>query len=125
MTCPGCRSGTCKRSRREGSRDFLFRLIGLRPWRCCACERRFFAWSVAPRYLQYAHCRHCGNLGVKRISSEYVIGFLSGLLRTLHLPAYRCAACRYKFFSVRRRFSIVPVASSRAAESPMERSGNN
>jgi DNA-directed RNA polymerase subunit RPC12/RpoP len=104
MICPQCHGESCIRSRRRGSRDFLLSAVGLRPWRCFDCENRFFAWAVSIPHAYHVHCRHCGNLGVKRISSEYVVGPFAGLCRKLHLPAYRCASCRYKFFSIRPQF---------------------
>jgi hypothetical protein len=104
MICPRCYGEDCRRSHREGSRDFLLGVAGLRPWRCRDCEKRFFAWAVPVPHAHYAHCRHCGNLGVKRISREYVTGPFAGMWRKLRLPAYRCATCRHKFFSIRRHF---------------------
>jgi hypothetical protein len=106
MVCPTCYSEECRRSHREGTRDFLLGVIALRPWRCPGCETRFYAWSVPVEFVIYAHCRRCGNLGVKRISSEHVSGPFAELFRTLRLPAYRCAPCRHKFFSIRRRLRV-------------------
>ena len=106
MLCPQCRSGRCRRSRRQSWSDYAISLIGLRPWRCRTCALRFFAWSVAYRYLRYTHCRRCGNLDLQRVSRNHVEGSLAWLGRMLKLPAYRCAPCRNRFFSilVHRRF---------------------
>jgi hypothetical protein len=121
MNCPNCFSEECKRSHREGFIDFLIGVSGLRPWRCRDCETRFFAWSVPIRRVHYVHCRQCGNLGVKRISREYVTGSFAWLFRILYLPAYRCAPCRYKFFSIRPLLRVASAARVPSAESAVAR----
>jgi hypothetical protein len=116
MICPHCFNEECRRSHRRGARDFLLGLTGLRPWRCRECSTRFFAWSVPNSLVQYAHCPRCGNLDVRRISREYVTGPFAWLFGKLGLPAYRCAPCRYKFFTIRRHLRIVPAPQSPAPE---------
>jgi len=76
----------------------------------------FLAWSVPNSLVQYAHCPRCGNLDVRRISREYVTGPFAWLFGKLGLPAYRCAPCRYKFFTIRRHLRIVPAPQSPAPE---------
>jgi len=83
----------------------------LRPWRCRVCELRFFAWSVALPFLGYAHCRRCGNLDLQRVSRDHVEGWHAWLFRLAHIPAYRCAPCRHRFFSVLAHRRIRPVDS--------------
>jgi DNA-directed RNA polymerase subunit RPC12/RpoP len=61
---------------------------------------RFFAWSVALKYLRYAHCRRCGNLDLQRVSRDHVDGWFAWLGRVMQVPAYRCGPCRSKFFSL-------------------------
>ncbi|HKM67232.1 MAG TPA: hypothetical protein VJX70_08710 [Candidatus Acidoferrum sp.] len=48
----------------------------------------------------HAHCPICGNLALKRISPEYVDSLFGFAWRRLHVPAFRCEPCRYKYFSV-------------------------
>ncbi len=85
-------------------------LLGLLPWRCGTCQERFFAGAVALRYLYLVHCKNCGNLETERVGRDRVLGGAwVTLQRILHFPAYRCDACRNRFFSL-RKFS--PVASS-------------
>jgi hypothetical protein len=81
--------------------DYLFAMVGIIPWRCEDCERRFHARPLPFRYLLYAHCSICGNLELQKISPEYVPGMLSFAGRLMRIPALRCEPCRYKFFSVR------------------------
>jgi hypothetical protein len=82
--------------------DFLFSFVDLRPWRCRACDRRFYAWKVPMSYMFYVHCPTCGNLDLQQISRDRVEnGVLLGLQRLLLFPAYRCAPCRERFFSIR------------------------
>ncbi len=109
MICPGCRSGNCFRSHRDGILDFVFSGAGLRPWRCHSCDRRFHAWRVAAILERYAHCPRCGNFDLEHISRERVEdGTLIFLKRWLRFPAYRCDPCRHRFFSVLQFRRIVP-----------------
>jgi len=47
-----------------------------------------------------AHCPFCGNLGLRRISPDFVGSPLAGVWRFLNVPALRCDPCRYKYFSI-------------------------
>jgi hypothetical protein len=102
VICPSCQSDRSYRSHRSGIVDFLVSLVDLRPWRCRACDLRFFAWKVPISYMFYVHCPTCGNLDLQQISRDRVEnGMFLGLQRLLLFPAYRCAPCRERFFSVR------------------------
>lgn len=70
---------------------------------------RFFAWSVALPFLRFAHCRRCGNLDLQRVSRDHVDGWSAWLFRMAYVPAYRCAPCRLRFFSVLPNRHIRPV----------------
>jgi phage FluMu protein Com len=110
MICPQCRSVDCFRSHRDGALDFVNTMSGLRPWRCHACDKRFYAWRVATRYQAYAHCPRCGNFDLEHISRERVEdGTMITLKRWLGFRAYRCDPCRHRFFSIRRYRRILPV----------------
>jgi hypothetical protein len=109
MICPQCRSPDCHRSHRGGALDFLGTLIGLRPWRCLTCDRRFYAWRVALSFSGFVHCPRCGNFNLEHISAERIgPGPLMLVKRTLGFPAYRCDPCRKKFFSVLPFRRILP-----------------
>src|SRR5271156_1355750 len=102
MICPQCRSGDCLRSRRGGIADFLATWILLRPWRCLACDVRFYAWRVAVAFSRFVHCPRCGNFDLDLIARDRVDeGTLVLAKRVLKFPAYRCDPCRQKFFSAR------------------------
>ena len=81
--------------------DYLFGFVGVLPWRCGACEVRFYARAVPVRHHLHAHCGICGNLELQRISGEHVPGMSSIFWRVLRIPALRCEPCRHKFFTVR------------------------
>jgi hypothetical protein len=118
LICPQCRSSHCFRSRRHGFFDLLGTLARLRPWRCRACDRRFYAWSVAVGFSGYAHCPKCGNFDLGHIARDRVLrGTLVFLKRIVGFPAYRCDPCRENFFSVLPFRRIVPsmVAAERRA----------
>ena len=40
--CPRCGAGYAQRSRRKGLKDRLASALGLRPYRCWVCNRRFY-----------------------------------------------------------------------------------
>jgi hypothetical protein len=120
LLCPVCHSDSPRRSRRRSFNDYLAGVARLRPWRCRACDSRFFAWATPIEYVWYVHCRMCGNLDMPRISSEHGMGTLGWLFRLFRAPAYRCAPCRNRFFSFRIYRRIVPAqqhVESRVEES--------
>ena len=121
MLCPSCRSGRCRRSRRRSWKDYAISMTGVRPWRCRVCGLRFLAWAVALPFLGYAHCRRCGNLDLQRVSRDHVDGWFAWLFRMARVPAYRCAPCRNRFFSVLPHRHIRPVDSDFAAPKEVER----
>lgn len=82
-------------------RDHLYGLVGILPWRCGVCEKRFRARVEPLHNLLYAHCRICGNLELQKISGEHVPGVTSIFGRMFGIPALRCEPCRNKFFALR------------------------
>jgi len=50
-------------------------------------------------------------MDLQRISSEHGTGvfLVASLFRLFRLPAYRCAPCRNRFFSIRMYRRIVPA----------------
>jgi hypothetical protein len=89
-------------------KDYVAGVARLRPWRCRACDSRFYAWATPVGYVWYVHCGMCGNMDLPRISSEHGMGMLSWVFRMFRAPAYRCAMCRNRFFSFRIHRRIVP-----------------
>jgi hypothetical protein len=109
MICPQCRSGDCFRSRRRGAADLLATVVRLRPWRCRTCDKRFYAGCVAWPFLRFAHCPRCGNFDLERLPRNRVDrGMLLFAKRFLGFPAFRCAPCRLRFFSIFPPRRIVP-----------------
>lgn len=101
MICPACQSSRCYRSHRRGLLDFALTILDLRPWRCRECDRRFYGSKVAATFCYYAHCPVCGNFDLQGIGRDRIEdGTLIWLKRLLQFPAYRCAPCRRRFFSV-------------------------
>jgi hypothetical protein len=109
LLCPVCHSDSPRRSRRRGVKDYVVGVTRLRPWRCRACDTRFFAWATPIGYVGYVHCGMCGNMDVQRISSEHGMGMLAWIYRLFRAPAYRCAPCRNRFFSFRIYRRIIPT----------------
>jgi hypothetical protein len=112
MICPACHASGGRRSRRRSPVDYALGLVGLVPWRCLECEKRFHARTVALRNVKYARCPICGNLELQKISAEYVPGAMALIARMLALPALRCDPCRHKFFAVRPVLREMPRFSS-------------
>jgi len=48
VSCPACSSMYCRRSVRQGYRDFFHRLLGRFPWHCRQCGDRFYLWKRYP-----------------------------------------------------------------------------
>jgi hypothetical protein len=97
------------RSHRSGIADFFATLMRLRPWRCGACDLRFYAWTVAAPFVHYVHCPRCGNFDLQHVARERVDqGTLLWFKRFFGFPAYRCDPCRQKFFSLLPHRRIVP-----------------
>ena|SRR5208282_3063821 len=101
MTCPVCHSALVRRSKRRSALDYLFSVTGIMPWRCEGCEARFHGRATPFRQLRYARCSDCGNVDLRPVAAERVIGWFSLVGRVLHLPALRCEPCRKNFFSMR------------------------
>lgn len=97
-------------------RDRLGTFVGLRPWRCDLCSKRFYAWSVPVSYTLYAHCRHCGNLDLQRVARELVDRSpFRWFGRLFRLRSYRCGQCRRRFFSMLPHRHIVPLEDESAS----------
>lgn len=100
-TCPACGSDGVHRSKRRGWERLLTPLPG-RPYRCHKCDHRFYALAdeSVERFREVC-CPSCGTSQLKRSSGHHVHrGLLRKLWRALHVPAYRCDACRLSFFDL-------------------------
>ena len=51
MNCPFCESATARRSRRHSLLDYLSSLVGILPWRCTKCHKRFRAQTFSRDHL--------------------------------------------------------------------------
>lgn len=97
MICPRCESYNCHRSHRK-MRERLLSLLGLLPWRCEDCRKRFYARLVPPRFLLRARCPQCGNLELEPIRRSRLQGRpLAQLATYLGAKALRCEGCRENF----------------------------
>jgi hypothetical protein len=103
MTCPICKKGDARRSRRQNAADYILGIFGVYPWRCYRCQGRFHSRLMPLGDALRIHCPICGNPDLKRISAEHVTTPLAFVWRFLRVPAYRCEPCRHKYFSVRPR----------------------
>jgi DNA polymerase II large subunit len=101
MTCPVCKSIDVRRSRRQSLTDYIVGVFGVLPWRCIACETRFYARPLSLSDSLRAHCPICGNMELQRIPGDRVDSYFAFLWSRLSIPAYRCEPCRRKYFSIR------------------------
>gem|GEM_PF-703548 len=117
LLCPQCHSVSCTRSRRRGVADFILSVFRLRPWRCKACESRFYAWISPVSLMLYVHCPRCGMFNLDRISSRHITqGPLHRVKRFLGFSAYRCDPCRQRFFSIRPYRQILPLGAAKKSK---------
>ena len=117
MICPICHHDGARRSRRRTLADYVLSVTGVYPWRCEGCHGRFHARLMPLSQSLHAHCPICGNLSLRRISPEYVDSLTGPIWRILHIPAFRCDPCRYKYFSIR---PVYHEREERAEASPAE-----
>ena len=67
MDCPYCSSTYGTRSSRHGVRDFLGRQLGLFPWHCGTCSKRFYQRKRYPGgQLSHPQPGRWGERGVVR-----------------------------------------------------------
>jgi hypothetical protein len=78
---------------------------------------------VAAKFMLLAHCPRCGNLDLQRVSASIVQRWNRWIFRLAHVPAYRCAPCRKKFFSLlprRRLRAIEPYLTAAEPDVPTQ-----
>ncbi len=94
--------------------DYVIGPSQLRPWRCRSCQNRFYAWNFPVALIWYAHCPKCGGFSLEKIPGRLALdGHFKWLKRILGFAAYRCPACRERFFS---GLLYRPVEAQRAAK---------
>jgi hypothetical protein len=113
MTCPACGSCTIRLSRRQNFGELSRMAVGSYPFRCMACNQRFWAniwfWSV----LKYSKCPRCLSLDLITWSHKVQhLSYWKKLQLTLGAKRHRCARCRCNFVSFRPRS---PIAVATAA----------
>ncbi len=107
MICPHCQNYDCFRSHRR-KWEYAISLLGIMPWRCMACQKRFYARRVPLRLLHHAHCSRCGNMDLLIIRPHKLEHHtLARLATLLGARALRCEFCRNNFVSWRH---LKPVA---------------
>jgi len=97
VICPRCGNYSGLRSHRRKI-EYLLSILGILPWRCADCQKRFYARHVPLRYLLYAHCGRCGNLELMSVRREKLAGQLEARLAMwLGARPVRCDPCRNDF----------------------------
>ena len=105
LSCPNCGSSDIRRSRRQGSAELTKMLVGNYPFRCLACNTRFWSniWLLSA--WKYAKCPKCLSLNLTswplRSSRP---NFFQKLCVTLGAKRHRCTKCRCNFVSPRSRY---------------------
>jgi hypothetical protein len=78
--------------------EYPLGILGILPWRCVDCQKRFYARHVPFRYALYAHCNRCGNLDLRSARREKLAQALgSRLAMWLGARPVRCDGCRNDF----------------------------
>jgi DNA-directed RNA polymerase subunit RPC12/RpoP len=76
------------------------------PWRCKACETRFYARGKPLRENFYATCSQCGSRELQGVSPDRITGPGAALARKLGLHPLRCEPCRHNFYSIRPPLTV-------------------
>jgi hypothetical protein len=117
LTCPACASTAIRRSRRQSVSELKNMAFGTYPFRCIACNHRFWAniwmWSV----WKYAKCPKCLSLDLATWSRKSQhLNYWKKLLLTLGARRHRCPRCRCNFVSFRPRW---PFSTATPAADPL------
>ncbi len=118
MHCPRCKRESSRRSRRRGLHEYLLSLVGVYPWRCGDCGRRFYATLVPLRHLLYAHCPRCGNFNLEFASGAARKARFGFVGRLPFVSALRCDLCRLNFVTLRALRALPAEAESEPEGSP-------
>jgi len=108
-TCPSCGGHNLRSSKVRGAAERLRSMIGILPFRCRQCGKRFSTrlWDFSS--WKYARCPACLGTELGSWSDHYYNASLSvRMLVTMGAHRYRCEHCRYNFASFRycrERFS--------------------
>lgn len=115
-----------RRSHRASLLENLASLLFFYPYRCRKCGHRFLSARARLKRLRYAHCPRCANKELQRIPLQTVRRRFKTVFRLVHSRAYRCDACRLRFFDLRppvpsqleeREESAASTAAARSAGS--------
>lgn len=96
--------------------------LGILPWRCGDCRKRFYATLAPLRFLLHARCPRCGNLELESIRRERLERNRPAQLATyLGAKAVRCEYCRENFAAWR----LLWHADERNAHASLEQTRTN
>jgi hypothetical protein len=102
VSCPGCGSKNLRISQVRGFKNRIRGMIGILPFRCRQCERRFDAriWNFS--LIRYARCPKCLRMELTTWSQQYYNPPAMTVLKLrLGATPYRCDFCRCNFASFR------------------------
>jgi DNA-directed RNA polymerase subunit RPC12/RpoP len=104
LTCEHCGGRDIRRARVQSWSERIQGLVGIYPFRCRECQRRFqlSIWLLSK--LHYAKCPKCLRMDLSTWSRKYYrAGMWASFLVTFGAQKYRCTACRCNFVSFRPR----------------------
>ena len=128
VSCPHCSSKSLRMSKVRGFGGRMRSMIGILPFRCRQCDKRFNAaiWNLT--IIHYARCPKCLRMELSTWSEQYYKAPFR-IVAKLRLGAtpYRCDFCRCNFASFRackekyswrmaRQQRVVGEASVQASE---------
>ena len=102
VSCPDCGSNNLRISTVRGFAARLRSFVGILPFRCRQCNRRFEAriWNLS--FARYARCPKCLRMELSTWSEQYYNPpAMTRLKLRMGATPYRCDFCRCNFASFR------------------------
>jgi hypothetical protein len=104
LICPKCGSSSLRRSRRVDVREMTRMMMGIYPFRCNACNDRFWVSVWLFSVWKWAKCPLCLSLNLTNWPKRHYHSSLwTQLLTALGAQKQRCSRCRHNFLSFRPR----------------------
>jgi len=125
VSCPECGSKRLRISKVRGFRGRIRSMVGVLPFRCKKCERKFDSaiWSLSA--IRYARCPKCLRMELSTWSEQYYNPPFTTLMKLrFGATPYRCDFCRCNFASFRackERYSWRHAREQRAQQSESNR----
>jgi hypothetical protein len=107
LKCPNCASADVRRSRRQNASEAIRMSLGNYPFRCLACNTRFWSSIWLLSVWKYAKCPKCLGLTLTTwLLRSSRPTFFQKLCVTFGAKRHRCSRCRCNFVSFKGRLPV-------------------